>query len=66
MSSRRRSHLPRLACDASEAIEPRASTEHRRLSRQRLLNRAREHGEDFNYLLTRYANERMLYRLELP
>ena len=31
--------------------------------RQRLLNRAREHGEDFNYLLTRYANERMLYRL---
>ena len=31
--------------------------------RQRLLNRARERGEDFNYLLTRYANERLLYRL---
>ncbi len=31
--------------------------------RQRLLNRARERGEDFNFLLTRYANERLLYRL---
>ena len=31
--------------------------------RQRLLNRARERGEDFNYLLTRYANERLLFRL---
>lgn len=31
--------------------------------RQRLLNRACERGEDFNYLLTRYANERLLYRL---
>ena len=31
--------------------------------RQRLLNHARERGEDFNYLLTRYANERLLYRL---
>lgn len=31
--------------------------------RQRLLNRARERGEDFNYLLTRYATERPLYRL---
>ena len=31
--------------------------------RQRLLNRARDGGEDFNYLLTRYANERLLYRL---
>ena len=31
--------------------------------RQRLLNRAREGGEDFNFLLTRYANERLLYRL---
>ena len=31
--------------------------------RQRLLNRARQRGEDFNYLLTRYANERLLFRL---
>ena len=31
--------------------------------RQRLLNRVRERGEDFNYLLTRYANERLLFRL---
>lgn len=31
--------------------------------RARLLNRARAQGEDFNYLLTRYANERLLYRL---
>ena len=31
--------------------------------RQRLLNRARERGEDFNFLFTRYANERLLYRL---
>ena len=31
--------------------------------RQRLLNRARERSEDFNYLLTRYGNERLLFRL---
>ena len=31
--------------------------------RARLLNRAHAQGEDFNYLLTRYANERLLYRL---
>ncbi len=31
--------------------------------RQRLLNHARDGREDFNYLLTRYANERLLYRL---
>lgn len=31
--------------------------------RQRLLNRAREKGEDFNLVLTRYASERLLYRL---
>lgn len=31
--------------------------------RQRLLNQARERREDFNYLLTRYANERLLFRL---
>ncbi len=31
--------------------------------RRRLLNRARERSEDFNYLLTRYANERLLFRL---
>lgn len=31
--------------------------------RQRLLNLSRERGEDFNFLLTRYANERLLYRL---
>ena len=31
--------------------------------RQRLLNLARERNEDFNYLLTRYANERLLFRL---
>lgn len=31
----------------------------------RLLNRARERGEDFNLILTRYAIERFLYRLSL-
>ena len=31
--------------------------------RQRLLNLARERREDFNHLLTRYANERLLFRL---
>jgi len=31
--------------------------------RQRLLNLSRERGEDFNFTLTRYANERLLYRL---
>ena len=31
--------------------------------RQRLLNLARERSEDFNHLLTRYANERLLFRL---
>ena len=31
--------------------------------RQRLLNRSRETGEDYNLLLTRYAVERWLYRL---
>jgi predicted nucleotidyltransferase component of viral defense system len=30
---------------------------------QRLLNYAKEHGEDFNRLLSRYAMERFLYRL---
>lgn len=31
--------------------------------RARLLHLAREHGDDFQLLLTRYANERLLYRL---
>jgi hypothetical protein len=31
--------------------------------RQRLMNRSREHNEDFNLTLTRYAIERLLYRL---
>jgi predicted nucleotidyltransferase component of viral defense system len=31
--------------------------------RQRLLNRAREQGDDFQLLLTRYCIERLLYRL---
>lgn len=31
----------------------------------RLLNRAKERGEDFNLILTRYAIERFLYRLSL-
>ena len=31
----------------------------------RLLNRAKERGEDFNLVLTRYALERLLYRLSL-
>jgi hypothetical protein len=31
--------------------------------RQRLLNLSRERGEDFNFTLTQYANERLLYRL---
>jgi len=30
---------------------------------QRLRNYAKEHGEDFNRLLSRYAMERFLYRL---
>jgi predicted nucleotidyltransferase component of viral defense system len=33
--------------------------------RQRLSNRARERGEDFDLLLARYALERLLYRLSL-
>lgn len=33
--------------------------------RARLLHRARQHGEDFNLLLTRYALERWLYRLSV-
>jgi len=32
--------------------------------KQRLLNLATERGEDFNFLLTRYAVERLLYRLD--
>lgn len=31
--------------------------------RQRLLNLARERGEDFNFLLTAYGMERLMYRL---
>lgn len=31
--------------------------------RQKLLNHARAHGEDYNLLLNRYATERLLYRL---
>lgn len=31
--------------------------------RQRLLNRARERGEDFQLILNQYAVERFLYRL---
>jgi hypothetical protein len=31
--------------------------------RQRLLNRSRETGEDFNLILTQYAVERLLFRL---
>jgi hypothetical protein len=31
--------------------------------KQRLLDRARAHGEDFNLVLTRFAVERLLYRL---
>lgn len=33
--------------------------------RARLLSRARAEGEDFNYLLTRYVLERVLYRLSV-
>lgn len=32
-------------------------------TRQRLLNISRTNGEDFGFVLTRYANERFLYRL---
>jgi predicted nucleotidyltransferase component of viral defense system len=42
------------------------STEPRNLPasiRQRLLNLARERGEDFNFLLTAYGLERLMYRL---
>jgi predicted nucleotidyltransferase component of viral defense system len=31
--------------------------------KQRLLNLAKERNEDFNFLLTRYASERLLYRI---
>jgi len=31
--------------------------------RQRLLNLSKKQGEDFNLTLSRYANERLLYRL---
>jgi hypothetical protein len=34
--------------------------------RARLLNAAREQNEDFNRLLVRYFNERLLYRLSQP
>ena len=40
--------------------EPRADS-----VRARLLQRARQHGEDFNQLLTRYTLERWLYRLSV-
>ena len=33
--------------------------------RARLLNKARADGMDFQYLLTRYALERLLYRLSI-
>jgi len=33
--------------------------------RQRLFNRSRERGEDFQYVLMRYALERLLYRLSI-
>jgi predicted nucleotidyltransferase component of viral defense system len=33
--------------------------------RQRLLNLAKERGEEFNVVLARYANERLLYRLSV-
>jgi predicted nucleotidyltransferase component of viral defense system len=33
--------------------------------RARLLNRARETGQDFNFILIRYALERLLYRLSI-
>lgn len=33
--------------------------------RARLLNRARETRQDFNLVLTRYALERLLYRLSI-
>jgi hypothetical protein len=33
--------------------------------RARLLNRARETRQDFNLILTRYAPERLLYRLSI-
>lgn len=31
--------------------------------RQRLYNRAKERGDDFNLIIPRYAVERLLYRL---
>jgi hypothetical protein len=31
--------------------------------RQKLTNRSKERGEDFQLLLLRYANDRVLYRL---
>jgi hypothetical protein len=32
--------------------------------RQRLLNLSRQRAEDFNFVLTKYALERFLYRLK--
>jgi len=34
--------------------------------RQRLLNLAKERSEDFNFILTQYAIQRVLYRLSIP
>ena len=42
------------------SLAPRAASVH-----ARLLNRARERREDFNLLLSRYAVERLLYRLSI-
>ena len=33
--------------------------------RQRLLNFAKEHNENFDYVLTQYAMQRLLYRLSI-
>ena len=61
-------HLPRLERDAavhgSGRVSRRGPQKNLPASvRQRLLNLSRERGEDFNFTLTRYANERLLYRL---
>lgn len=44
-------------------MTPRSQDPLARSVKQRLMNRARQRGEDFNGILTRYAIERFLYRL---
>ena len=58
--------LPRDQCDAT--VHGKFVMSERNIAasvRARLLNRARETNQDFNLVLTRYAIERLLYRVSL-